>query len=543
LGYCGGMSEPTPEAAAATTAPPPEAETPGATPDPKDHRVLAAGTAQNIVGLAVFVLGTFGANILVSRLFGGGDAGAVALGVVTLGTQFAFIAAAGTRFGMDMAAVRYVAIEVGAGHPGRARGIVNRAALIAFAVSAVVGVVTFLFAGPLGRALSQPNTEDAAVRAMQAAAVALPFIALTYTWLGASRGLKIMRHTLYVQWVGQPILWIGFMVVFWAVVAETVGSLVFAYSASWILSAAAAWFFWNRETKRLGSEPVDPDTTSTLARYGAPRAPAALMSQALFWVDYFVAAAFVSSGQVTDAELGVYSACVRVALAMVLFLTAVSYVFSPFVADLHTRGETERLDALFKSITRWTVAGTIPILLLMLVAPAQILQLFGGEAFTEGTTPLRILVIGQAVNVSVGAAGFVLIMAGRTGWDLIVYGFSFLLDIVLSVILVSAFGITGAAIAQAVTIACSNALRLWLVHRFVHIQPWDRNYVRLAIPAAACALAMVAAHSVLKDAAWPVVLAGTALVGGVVYAPLAVVFGLTASEKQALKGFASSRGR
>ena len=39
---------------------------------PGDHRVLAAGTAQNIVGLAVFVVGTFGANILVPRAFGGG---------------------------------------------------------------------------------------------------------------------------------------------------------------------------------------------------------------------------------------------------------------------------------------------------------------------------------------------------------------------------------------------------------------------------------------------------------------------------------------
>ena len=55
---------------------------------------------------------------------------------------------------------------------------------------------------------------------------------------------------------------------------------------------------------------------------------------------------------------------------MVLFLTAVSYVFSPFVADLHARGERDRLDALFKAITRWTVAGTIPLLLLMLIVPA-----------------------------------------------------------------------------------------------------------------------------------------------------------------------------
>jgi hypothetical protein len=34
------------------------------------------------------------------------------------------------------------------------------------------------------------------------------------------------------------------------------------------------------------------------------------------------------------ADLGVYAAAVRVAQALVLFLTAVSYMFSPFVADL-----------------------------------------------------------------------------------------------------------------------------------------------------------------------------------------------------------------
>jgi O-antigen/teichoic acid export membrane protein len=81
----------------------------------KDFRVLAAGTAQNIIGLGVFVIGTFAANILIARSFGGGNSGAAALGIVTLGTQFAFIAAAGTRMGMDMASVRYVSIEVGAG--------------------------------------------------------------------------------------------------------------------------------------------------------------------------------------------------------------------------------------------------------------------------------------------------------------------------------------------------------------------------------------------------------------------------------------------
>jgi hypothetical protein len=44
----------------------------------KDFRVLAAGTAQNIIGLGVFVIGTFAANILIARSFGGGTAGATA---------------------------------------------------------------------------------------------------------------------------------------------------------------------------------------------------------------------------------------------------------------------------------------------------------------------------------------------------------------------------------------------------------------------------------------------------------------------------------
>ena len=508
----------------------------------KDFKTLAAGTAQNIVGLAVFVLGSFAANILISRSFGGGEVGAVALGIVTIGTQFAFIAAAGTRFGMDMASVRYVSIEVGAGRAGRVHAVVARSVLIALGISTVIGALTVAFADRIGQALSDPATAAQTSASMRAAGVAMPFIALTYVWLGGSRGLKVMRHTLYVQWVAQPVLWIALMLVLWQV-DKTEPMAVWAYAGSWVLAALGAWFFWSALGRRHPKEPAEQGLTRGLIRYGAPRAPAALLSQGLFWIDYFVAA-YIGLPAVTQDDLGVYASCVRVALAMVLFLTAVSYVFSPFVADLHARGEREKLDRLFKSITRWTVAGTIPILLLMLLAPDAILQLFGGENFTAGATALRILVIGQAINVSVGAAGFVLIMAGRTGWDLTVYGLSALLDLVLSIVLVPKFGINGAAAAQAITIACSNWLRLVLVKRFVGIFPWDRPYARLALPAIACGVAMLAAEAVLGNARWLVELVGIGVAGAVVYMPVLLRFGLTEGERIALRnGIAKLRGR
>ena len=59
-----------------------------------------------------------------------------------------------------------------------------------------------------------------------------------------------------------------------------------------------------------------------------------------------------------------------------------------------------------------------------------------------------------------GAAGFVLIMVGRTVWDLVVYATSFVLDLAVAITLVPQLGPKGAAIAQSTTLIFSNAFRL-----------------------------------------------------------------------------------
>jgi O-antigen/teichoic acid export membrane protein len=492
-----------------------------------DHLAILAGTGQNIAGLAVYVVASLGANILISRVLG-----APGLGVVTLATQFAFIGGAATRFGMDMAAVRRVAIDVGKGEPGRARAVVARAAAIAAVVSVAAAILAFIASGALARAFGSAGADSV----FQAAALALPFVALCQVYLGGTRGLKIMRHTLYIFWAGQPVAWIAFMLAAWAL-ARSAGASVLAYAASWIAATLAAWFVWVRETAPFPRMPAEPNEVRELVRYGAPRAPAALLSQLLFWTDYFVLSRFAS-----QEELGVYAAAVRVAQALMLFLIAVNYMFSPFVADLHARGDRDRLDGLYKALTRWMLAGTIPLLLLLLIAPGPVLQVFG-STFGSGTSALRILLIGQTVNVAVGSVGFILIMVGRTGWDLVVYAASFLIDLGVAFALCPHFGAEGAATAQAITMVVSNVGRLYLVWRFVHIQPFNRHYARLAIPAAGCAATMLLVHAVASGSAWPVDLLATALSGTVVYVAILLAAGLTPTERRAVAGVVGGRRR
>jgi O-antigen/teichoic acid export membrane protein len=133
----------------------------------------------------------------------------------------------------------------------------------------------------------------------------------------------------------------------------------------------------------------------------------------------------------------------------------------------------------------------------------------------------------------VGTVGFILIMAGRTGWDLVVYVGGVAIDVGLALALArpDVLGIRGAATAQAVTLTASALARLFLVRRFLRIWPFDASYLRLLIPTAVGALVMLGAHEALPNDAWLIDLAGSALVGTIAYAMAVLAVGVTPSER------------
>ena len=488
-----------------------------------DQRDILGGAGQNVIGLAAGVLTTFATQVIMTR-----GLGPALFGVVTLTTQFAFIASTATRFGMDVANVRLVAILMGRGETGRTRPLVRTSAVIAAVVSSVVGLAVILLAGPLSNAFVSPALHRQGVVAFVAAGVAIPFAALTWVYLGGTRGLKIMRHTLYIFWVGQPLGWIAFAVAGW-IVAKTAGVSAFAYTVSWGVACAFAWWAWERETRgfdaRTEGGGIPEEHTGALMKFGALRAPATLFAQLLFWVDTFVLAAYRGSAQV-----GVYGATVRTGQSLLLFLTSLSLVFSPFVADLHYRGEKDKLDALYKNVTRWGLATTLPILLALAILPGTIMRVYG-ERFVVGAPALEILIIGLIVPVIVGTVGFILIMVGRTGWDLLVYVASFVVAVGIAVLLAPTYGMRGAAIAEAVTLTLSAFARLMLVKKFVDIWPFDRWFLRLIPPALAGAAVMWAVHQVLEGPKWLIDLAGSIGAGTLAYGLVLVWIGLKPGER------------
>ncbi len=488
-----------------------------------DQRDILGGAAQNVAGLVVGALAFAAAQVLMSRTLG-----EARYGIVTLGVQMAFVLSTATRFGMDVANIRLVAILVGKGEPGRVRGLVRRSSAIALSVSVLAGLLVFAASWTLADSLT--SLPEVAQPAFAAAALALPLAAMTQIYLGATRGLKIMRHTLFIQWIGQPIGWIVITLAFW-LVAETAGATVLAYAVSWGVALVAAFVAWERESRPLtlqteGSA-IAEERTGALLRFGAFRAPAALFSHLVFWADFYVFSTLAG-----DSITGVYAATLQASQSLFLFLTSLSLMFSPFVADLHHRGERATLDSLYKSVTRWALAATLPILLVLLVMPDLVMRVFG-DGFAVGSQALRIVAIGMAVPVCVGTVGFILIMVGRTGWDLLVYLGALALDVTMALAIArpEVLGIEGAALAQAVTLSVSAIARLLLVRRFVRIWPFDRHYLRLVPAAVVGAAVMALSNALLPEAKWLVNLVVSAGLGTLAYAVALLAFGLKPGER------------
>ena len=497
-----------------------------------DYLNILSGTSQNIIGIVIAALATFAAQIVLSRALG-----REGFGVVTVITQGTFVLSFITRVGMDFAVLRDVAVEVGVGKHQRIRSLVARAAAIAGLASLACAVLIWVGADAVQK-LFPSIGDERGEWVVEAAAVGLPFLALANVWLSATRGLKIMRYTLYVFWAGQPVLWVLIMIVALPL-QKTTWMGVLAYSLSWVWAAVVSYYFWRRESRAWEAAPLETGDMGRLMRYAGPRAPAALFAQLLFWTDLFVVTRYVSA-----SEVGIYSAVLRAGQVIVLFLTSVSLMFSPYVADLHNRGETERLDKLFKRLTRWTLAATIPVFLLLVVAPEAVLQIFG-RGFEGGEAALLIVLAGQLINIATGSVGFVLIMVGRTGWDLVVYAGSLALNLALAFWLCPRYGIEGAAVANAVTFALSKWARLALVRRFVRIQPYDRDYARLIVPSLVGLAVMWVVHEAVT-AGYLVDLLATGAIGSSAYLAAYLTLGLTAEEKRGLSAlrsrFTKSRG-
>jgi O-antigen/teichoic acid export membrane protein len=97
-------------------------------------------------------------------------------------------------------------------------------------------------------------------------------------------------------------------------------------------------------------------------------------------------------------------------------------------------------------------------------------------------TSLRILAVAQAITVSTGPIGYLLVMSGHERLETLNTVGVAALNIGLNYVLVQEYQIVGAAIATGVSLSLYNVIRVWESHHFIGIHLFRTDYRNAVVP-------------------------------------------------------------
>lgn len=177
----------------------------------------------------------------------------------------------------------------------------------------------------------------------------------------------------------------------------------------------------------------------------------------------------------TAKEVGIYTVASRVAILSGFLLNVANSTVAPKFASLFHANKIKELSKLVQFVTFILFVLSFLILLLCTIFGNLILSIWG-EEFIVGYFILVILSIGQFFNVSTGAVGTLLTMTGYEKKLLWVNTFFMFFNIGLNFILISFYGIIGAAFAHSFSVIGMNFTRVLLVYKYlsINIYKWNK---------------------------------------------------------------------
>lgn len=422
-----------------------------------DRRLLGAG----LIALAGAGVGAI-ANLALALVLGHG------LGPVGTGTFFAVlaaftIAANVLELGADTGAVRFMARQRAAHQVGDLSRTIRVALVPVVLVGAGVALLVWwgadVAAGFLGAA------EDRAARA-EAYRLLAPFVlagSVLAVLLGAVRGLGRVTPVILIQNIGVPLARL-------AVVTALLGAGfgVLTLLRWWAIGlpvavGIAAVVLWRvlrraeREDPRAAAgvaAPGDPGLRRSFWGFAAPRAVAAAVEIVLEWLDVLVVAVLTS-----PAQAGVYAVVTRVVRVGLLLDQATRVALGPRISALAGTGRTEELGEVYRGATRAVAALAVPAYVSLFAFAPVVLGWFGA-GFQDGATALRVSCLGMLVVLCAGPLQSVILMAGRSSWQLSNKLLALTVFAVLLVVLVPPLGIVGASVAWVLALATDTGRAL-----------------------------------------------------------------------------------
>jgi O-antigen/teichoic acid export membrane protein len=145
----------------------------------------------------------------------------------------------------------------------------------------------------------------------------------------------------------------------------------------------------------------------------------------------------------------------------------------PQISRLFVRNKRLEAESVYHFSTGWVVLFSWPALILLAEFSGVFMSVFGAP-YVVGATALTILTAGMLLYTATGTNGIVVLMTGRSSWNLLSTALALALNVGLNLVLIPALGIEGAALSWTLTLLFASAFTAAILWHFERISPFSR---------------------------------------------------------------------
>lgn len=185
----------------------------------------------------------------------------------------------------------------------------------------------------------------------------------------------------------------------------------------------------------------------------------------------------------TDADVGIYRVAFQLTSVASFLVIAFHTVLYPRISNWHAEKQFDKIEySLTRSFT-YSLFLAIPITAGGIILSEKLLFFFYGAAFVSGAPILIILLFVQIANIFMYLQTMCLNAMDKPRISFYITSASAVLNIILNILLIPVFGISGAAFASLITMSMNAILAYGMLKSTLHIRVDTRSVANLVMAA------------------------------------------------------------
>src|SRR6266516_1337092 len=311
---------------------------------------------------------------------------------------------------------RYTAIYRGKKRTNTLQGLMIFCTVLV-GIAGIAGALLLLFFTPSlvtfwsslrpSRAVSSKETLTQLTPLLQMMAPMIPLLCMQVVWFGGLRGFKAFKWRVLATSILQPIVQILLLIIM-ARFFRNVTGVALVMLLITLFSTLLYLFFLFYEFSRVASaEPEQYELREWLV-FSTLNFLTNIITTVLDSIDTLLLAFY----GISKVDIGQYGAAIKFGPIITKPLFSLNVIFAPTIAELHSKGERQKLEEMFKIVTKWSITFSLPIFLVVVLFSPYLLGL-SGQGYIDAWPLVIAFAIGSMFGSGTGAVGLMLLMTGH----------------------------------------------------------------------------------------------------------------------------------